>query len=66
MSFKPTKEQWLIAAGWVVFMFLFWFLGAEKSMGKTTAFFGIIPLTAVYAVLVIFIKKILPIGTVKR
>lgn len=63
--FKPTKEQWVIAAGWVVFMILFWLLGASPKLTKAEAFFGLVALTVVYAGVVFVVKKILPVGVKK-
>ncbi len=49
--FKPTNRQLVIAALWLVFIVLFWFLGPAEKMGKATAFFGLAGLTAVYGAL---------------
>jgi hypothetical protein len=56
---KLSKEQVIIAIGWVVFMILFWFLGKPHQMSPVTAFFGVGLLTAVYAGLCVVVKHLL-------
>jgi hypothetical protein len=56
---KLTKKQLFIGGGYVLFVLLFWFVGAH-SMSKFTAFFGLTALNVIYAGTVWIIGKIYP------
>lgn len=60
MKLTPIwKERIKITGGYMLFMILFWFLGKAHNMKPLTAFLGIGVLTGFYALLVIWIKKLL-------
>jgi len=56
---KIIKENLYIALGYVLFMLLFFFIGVTGAQFQ--AFVAIVLLTGFYAVIVIFIRKILGI-----
>ncbi|MFA5377895.1 MAG: hypothetical protein WC455_19250 [Dehalococcoidia bacterium] len=56
---KLTKRNLFIGGGYILFILLFWLIGAH-SMSQFTAFFGLAALTAVYAGAVWTIGKIYP------
>jgi FtsH-binding integral membrane protein len=45
-----SKRAIMIALVFLVFVFLFWFVGPAQTMSKATAFFGLFFLTVIYAV----------------
>ncbi len=51
MEFKKflSKRAIIVALLFLVFVFLFWFVGPAKEMSKATAFFGLFFLTVIYA-----------------
>jgi len=56
MALKLTKRQALIAAGYVVFLLLFFFIGIPKAPLKTYAL-GFLVVSAFYAVVVWFLLR---------
>ena len=58
---KLTKEDYIVAGGYVAWIVIFWFLGKKVHMTPATAFFGLAALTGIYAGLVKFAKKILAV-----
>lgn len=57
LSLKPTKEQLFIALGYVLFMIVFYFIGITGA--QFASFAAIVLLTAFYAAMVWFVKKII-------
>lgn len=57
-----TKERILVAAGYFIWIVVFWFLGKPHMMTPASAFFGLAALTAVFAALCGFVKSMIVNG----